>query len=406
MRGGRGRCRSKRAASLGWLGLAVVAILFATGCNLYGDTGFRDYYVSVQGDDASGTGSQARPWRHVQYALDQIESRNRPVRLNVLPGTYAERLRVEASVVIKGAGPERTTLKNPGGEGFLITATGPGVSFRLEDVEVDGIHQSSSVSGVRADRGALRLKNVTFTKASPYGVRVSDAFLFVADDVTMDSSLWATDLGLDIDGTVAEITGFTARGSIDHVVNITDSNVEIDRADIEGSTIWYADGIRIQSPSDVEIRDSTIHRPEEAEAPEEDPHNPPYAGVEIAFASAAGRTVEIRDTQIGGFDVGIGINAEGNRVLVENSDLSGNRSAGVRTSWPATRSTAPSVDLGGGALGSAGGNTFGVGARWAVDHRGPYDVAARHNDWNVPPGRIEERIHDVADDPSVGDVVP
>lgn len=162
--------------------------------------------------------------------------------------------------------------------------------------------------------------------------------------------------GVHIDDRARDPDGLTSRGSIDMAVTILSSRVDIDGAGIQASAIWYADGIRIQSPSGVEIVDPTLHRPMGAEEPEQEPHDPPYAGVEIAFAEPEGRTVEIRGSDIRGFDVSICINVKCNDVLVANTEPTGNVSAGIQTPWVSYASTLPDVDLGGGPLGSPGGN--------------------------------------------------
>jgi hypothetical protein len=64
----------------------------------------------------------------------------------------------------------------------------------------------------------------------------------------------------------------------------------------------------------------------------------------------------------------------------------------------------PTVDLGGGALGSAGNNNFGTGPEYAVSLGGPYDVTAQGNTWGATGASIEARIHDQLDDAKLGRV--
>ncbi len=47
------------------------------------------FYVSVSGDDNSGDGSQASPWQHIQYGINQSDDLD---TVYVMPGTYAEHL--------------------------------------------------------------------------------------------------------------------------------------------------------------------------------------------------------------------------------------------------------------------------------------------------------------------------
>jgi hypothetical protein len=62
------------------------------------------------------------------------------------------------------------------------------------------------------------------------------------------------------------------------------------------------------------------------------------------------------------------------------------------------------VDLGGGALGSTGGNNFGTGPEPAVILGGPYDITAQNNTWGVTGSAIDNRIYDKLDNPSLGRV--
>ncbi|NIT60713.1 MAG: T9SS type A sorting domain-containing protein [Aliifodinibius sp.] len=51
----------------------------------------QQYWVSPTGSDSTGDGSQTNPWRHINYAIQQIGVNNqvRQRILNVLPGVYA-----------------------------------------------------------------------------------------------------------------------------------------------------------------------------------------------------------------------------------------------------------------------------------------------------------------------------
>jgi hypothetical protein len=63
----------------------------------------------------------------------------------------------------------------------------------------------------------------------------------------------------------------------------------------------------------------------------------------------------------------------------------------------------PTVDLGGGTLGSPGGNDFGTGSEPAILLSGPYGVSAKNNSWGT--SEIDSRIHDQLDDARMGQVV-
>src|SRR5690606_10911701 len=64
-----------------------------------------DYYVSTSGSDASGNGSQSRPWRTLHYALSRVPG-NQGHTIKLSSGTFVENgpLRVPPRVNIEGAG--------------------------------------------------------------------------------------------------------------------------------------------------------------------------------------------------------------------------------------------------------------------------------------------------------------
>ena len=76
------------------------------------------YYVSVSGDDSTGTGTIENPWKTITFALIQLtpDSLNKDT-LNVLPGTYSPSatgesfpLNLPSFLTLKGAGRDSTTL--------------------------------------------------------------------------------------------------------------------------------------------------------------------------------------------------------------------------------------------------------------------------------------------------------
>jgi hypothetical protein len=72
-------------------------------CLLSGLTYSRDYYVSTHGSDGSGDGSMEKPWRTIQYGLDQAALLSTDtVRVHVGAGTYQEEILVEQYEEIYG----------------------------------------------------------------------------------------------------------------------------------------------------------------------------------------------------------------------------------------------------------------------------------------------------------------
>ena len=387
-----------RLAALGMLCLSLSA------CVLLDTVTFRDYYVAVTGNDASGDGSNAKPWRHIAYALNHIDYTGDPARLNVLAGVYDEQLTITKPVFIRGAGSDQVRLLNSASNQPVVEIQGPGLSARLESLTIDGSNAANL--GIKVIKAGFKLANVTVYRPGVYGIWIENSPLFALRDVTVTTDgMIYVDVAINIQDSRGVVTNFIAGDHIDHVINILggDSSVDIVNAQITGSPIWYADGIRIQSAARVRIADSHISRPLDAEVPGPGQvHNPPYAGIEVAGSANWGKTISIENCQISGFDVGIGINLVGNTVLLSDTHIASAAHSAVDIYWNGSGAF-PFIDLGS-ILNATGNNTFHASSPYAVKLRGPFHVQAHYNNWDVPAALIDSRIHDKNDDPSLGTV--
>jgi hypothetical protein len=118
------------------------------------------------------------------------------------------------------------------------------------------------------------------------------------------------------------------------------------------------------------------------------------------------RRVEIIGTSMSGFDVGIGVDIASLELKVEGSSIDA-LTHGVETHYKAySDTTVPTVDFGGGPLGSAGKNIFSSKPAFAYDHHtGVYLVYACYNQWNVSTSQVDPlRIWDKLDEPNLGRV--
>ena len=374
------------------------------------------YFVSPAGADSTGDGSATRPWKTILFSLGHIDySRGLPT-LNLGAGTYDEKLLLHDSLVLQGAGSTQVTIQNSaiGDIDYVITADGNNptvagpVAVALRGIRVNGL--AAKNRGIQATHAVLTLYDVNVYQPSAYGISIGGNIAgFSIDHATVGfEGLLYSDVGIDVaSGSSGTISNFVGGDHIDHIINIgLGCTVTIKDSHLTGSTIYYADGIRIQGASNVTIQNTTIIRPSGSEpASTGTVHNPPYAGIEIAASSNGNALVRADGVTISGFDVGVGVNLWYNGALVENSTISGNLTADVQTMWTGSLPLQyPTVDLGGGALGSAGNNNFGTGPEYAVSLGGPYDVTAQGNTWGATGASIEARIHDQLDDAKLGRV--
>jgi hypothetical protein len=446
-------------------GLAVAAIVLVTllACTFNPNASgpVTDFYVSVKGSDSAGDGSQVKPWRHIQYAIDHAQpAAGATLMIHLLKGIYQENLVINrggVNIVGAGVGAASTYPNDPltpiQDVSVIVrdlTKYAPGILIQdATDAFVSLQNLVVFYGGLRAVNSRLQLKNVEVQQClGLYGVQIEKGVTFTLDHVKITTgNNTRSDYGLDIEGTDGhagsggDILNSYVGDLFDHAINIAPFGpaqsqdffapyryplgVKIWDSQIAGSNIYYADGIRIQGPTNVDIRNTAITRthPDNELANTGASHNPPYAGVEINGYLTQANTEGVSLTQVqldgvttSGFDVGVGIGVEGMYVLVKNSSLSA-LTHDVETSYVEYSNTVyPHVDFGGGSLssgagipapsnGSVGANTFGANSPYAVYHNAPYGITACHNTWGVVNNAIDaQRIYDKIDDPSKGRV--
>lgn len=450
-------CRSHRLAAVFAALILMLATLPAAAAPPSGE-----HWVSVNGSDAA-SGTMLAPWRHVQYAVNHVWSTpgQPPPVIRVGAGTYAEQVVIDHAVTIRGAGvhdviienPANSTYQAPGGlpdvddPSYVILAEGD-FDVTLSDLTVNGRFTTTTGNpGIKAERAGLKLDRVEVLVPHARGIvlknlDVTNRTFHIARSAIktrIPSGEFGTDIGVHIINSSGVLTAFTGGTEIDHVVHIEGGrDILIERSTIHGATIiYFADGIRAWS-GNIRIEKTEIVRPAsgmfgpaKAPPPGDSEYAPqrPYAGIEAVNHGGLGITalhLEIDGCRIEGFDEGIGIYVQGtatdgpmprtNTVKVQNTRVSG-LTADVATRWLSGWSERPTVDLGGGALGSEGHNVIGRSVPtlpkppspldsvpWLFYHRAPYSVPAHDNEWLAPETQIEARIWDRLDVTRLGRV--
>jgi hypothetical protein len=430
----------------GWLA-CLLAVLVLSACS--GTPKYNEYYVSIQGSDTSGNGTSGKPWRTIQYALDHAKKYgNSTIRINLAKGIYNENIVIDHAVVIRGAGSSQTVstgtnplipvqnvsvivhqkVENiPWYENYSVYAKGAG-EVHLENLNVFGgmVYSNDSdfsiehvivngVNGWNPDKGGI------------YGVRVTKSSFSINNSRIQTGTNVYADLGLQITDSSGFVNNTYLGNGFDHVISInTDltnatsvqynlpppKQIYITGVTIEGSSVYWADGIRIQAPFNVVVQDTKITRAAGGDpASAGVPHDVPYAGIELAFGMVASeenemRRVEVLNVQTSGFDVGIGVNLSTLELKVQNSIIHGITYDVQSFYKDLPDQNEPTVDFGGGPLGSKGENNFSNQPKYAYYHDpGTYLVYACYNIWNVPTPQIDwVRIYDQLDKPSLGRV--
>ncbi len=394
---------------------------------------FAEVHVSLDGSDLTGNGSPERPWRTIQHALDNLPETESMPLIRVAAGRYRENLNITRRVRIVGAGagdPFNTpgvtviepALRDPASPSPYQTVS---AAARVELADLVFQYGRMQVTG-----GSLYLDNVWFFGVSRrYALRLRDVGYFSFTDCEFRTPVNTyADYALEIISSIGEIRGGYFGQHFDHSIHITQffadtpesysadgyryrgllTSVLVDGVTIHGSNVFYADGIRVVSDASAIIRNSRIVREHESAEPwREGTSEGAAAGIDLLFEreGRARGSVRILNNTISGFDSGIAVNMGGKPVLLAGNDISAiTHLVKIHDGLTQHRDKAdPSLDFGGGPLGSPGGNTFRNVGELAFFHQKGYDIYACFNDWEVSAAAaIEARLRDKRDDPGLG----
>jgi hypothetical protein len=408
--------------------------------------------VSIQGSDSTGNGSSGKPWRTIQYALDHAQAYgNSTIRINLAAGFYKENILIDHNVIIRGAGSSLTVTSSsnplipkqsvsviehqspanvPWYENKTVYANDAG-EVRLENLNIFG-------GMVVAEKSDFSLDHVVVYGVSGYnpdygvfGVRIQYSSFSINNSYIKTGTNMFADLGLDIIASSGFVNNSYFGNGFDHVINIVNfppwlpspsdynvyqlpvpNQIYITKSIVEGSSVYWADGIRISSPVNIVVQDTKITRAAGGQPANAGPsHQYPYAGIDVNTGMVVSdvndmRRVEILNTQTSGFDVGIGVRFNTLELKVQGSSIQG-LTYGVQSFIHSPSGTTdPTVDFGGGPLGSKGKNNFSNQPKYAYNHNNaPYPVFACYNTWNVASYQIDSlRIFDKLDVPTLGRV--
>jgi hypothetical protein len=176
------------------------------------------WYVATSGSDASGTGSQANPWRTIQKAADSVGPGSTVL---IQPGTYRQAVEIAFAA----------TADQP----VVFRGNGAGVVIDADAVARDAVLITNS--------SYVTLENVRIQEAPRAGLRVSASnHVAVRDNVFANNQRWGlfTDFSDDL-----RIEGNESYGAtIEHGIYHSNSG---DRPVIRGNVIHdnYANGIHM-----------------------------------------------------------------------------------------------------------------------------------------------------------------
>jgi hypothetical protein len=344
----------------------------------------------------------------IQAAINAASSGD---TIYVAAGRYNEILSINKSITIIGAGSTLTTVYfHQVGQSPIVTIEAP--SVELQGLEFNGgeynpdydDYEEVSCVGISATNTNLELRDVYVNQFVNKHVRVSGGSLD-AKDVAFDTRHvdMQCDLGFELNGCEAIIDNLRQEdGGIDHTIDINEdpsfghADVTIQHSVIRATDLSYGDCIRSRQEVNLTVYDCTLYRNPGSGS------NDPNTGVNV---SAYNIDATITQSHFSGMPTGIlfgGSLPNSNRVMVEKNSFTNCTKSAVFIG----NTHYEGIDLGQGAFGSIGQNTFSNPTAFDVElNNTEVDIHAALNSWSYPWPNIGEGIWDADDDPSLGSVI-
>ncbi len=306
-------------------------------------------------------------------------------------GTFDEDFSVTKDIVFTGAGPEATLIKTTDYDSAIVIIDHASVVFSNLQLYSSPGQPEWVRMGFDADSSNLWVKNCILYRITNNSIYAVGCNLLI-DSAQIIQVMGAADVGVFADSCTFTIKNCYGGNIIDHVFDPCGPSLGlIENNTIDGSTVRYANGIRIRDYTAAVVRNNVI-------IGQHDASTEPFATVGgiVVFGQSH---VEIYDNIVHTF--GYGLNASsGADLRVHGNTLTDNVRAGVNLF------AGPNVDLGGGAFHSPGCNDIYNNGPYNVQLANATTVYARNNDWNLADSALVDATHyDNEEDAALGDVL-
>lgn len=353
----------------------------------------------------------------IQAAIDAAQPGD---IIHLAAGRYAETLSINKSLSVVGSGSSNCVVycqtNIP-----IVSVNGPGKvilsNFEIEGGNYMGAEWYNGLSplGIAATNADLVLDSMVMNQIINYFVAVTGGSLAATNVALWTRNILAgCDVGFALDGCTATITGLTQdAGHLDHTININGrmtnfANVAVDSCRIRTSSLSYGNCIRTYVNSKVTITNCYLYRGAGEAVPAYPAFN--HSGISVNGYS---NTVIIAGNIISNVPWAMYCYGSlgGNHLLVESNNIINSPIGGII--WDTMAYTG--IDLGGGNLGSRGGNVFSQSSAPAAGFCGDVvntnsngfataSIFALHNTWSNPVDK-ESVIYDKLDKPNLGRVI-
>ncbi|MCP3978337.1 MAG: DUF1565 domain-containing protein, partial [bacterium] len=227
--------------------------------------GASEFWVDVvSGSNVTGDGSSGTPWRHVTYALTQVDA---PATIRVRPGTYDTTvdpsgyseifpIRLEDGVSLVSTDGFATTILDAQGTARVVDAVGVGAATRLEGLTITGGSVSGHGAGVWINNSSIEVRDNRITGNQTAGSQSGE--LGGGIYVNGTSTPWIVDN--EITANIADGSNAGYGGGI-AVSGSGTAATRIEGNTISGNTCGNASnvyGAGIYAGTGAEIRDNVI----------------------------------------------------------------------------------------------------------------------------------------------------
>jgi hypothetical protein len=338
--------------------------------------------------------------------------------IHLAPGMYPEILTVAKSLSIVGSGTNNCVIYScPTNYVPLIGINGPATVALSGFTLVGGIYMGAALNyyngfsplGITSTNATLTMNSVVINQIQNFFVTVVGGSL-LATNVALwtQDVLMGCDVGFQLNSCVAIINGLTQdAGHIDHTINInnppaTFSDVTIANCRIRASRLTYGNCIRTYVNSRVIVTNCFLYR---ATGSTESPVTYPALDHDAVSVNAYSNTVTIIGNTISNLPCAIYCYGSlgGNEVVIENNSIIDSIFNGIAFDAMNYKG----VDLGGGALGSDGGNVFTQVPAASTNYcddvlytnlngASPANILALNNTWSNPTNKsavIYDHLH-------------
>jgi len=341
--------------------------------------------------------------------------------IHLAAGRYSETLTINKNLTLAGSGTNNCVLycqtNIP-----LITITGP-AAVTLSDFElnggnyVSGFYNGASPLGITATNTSLVMNRMIMNQFYNFFVTDRDGSIAATNVFLWTRDIFVQcDVGFQLDGCTGTVSRLVHDGKrIDHTININGltshhSDINVENSTIRTSGGSYGNCIRTYVNSKVRIANCYLYRGPGDAVPSAPAFN--HSGISVNgysnLVTIAGNTISNVPWAMYFYgSPGLG----GNQLMVESNTFLNSPIGGVV--WDGM--TYKGVDLGGGALGSRGGNSFSetpsAPATFIVDVLftnssgfSSANIFALHNTWSNPTNK-EAVIYDKLDNPNDGRLI-